>query len=268
MSINYSSLILGRDIYYENKDTKFKVHVPKVKEVAEMGEGMLNLYTRPFTAIIREIFAGAPDVVNELDDKFHTIFNMLKDEPASMEVGELLTGQQGVHLGALIIQGLAYWTETEPEDFQFLSNGTIVSEKLNWVINNDEFEEFSKYVRVIVLYKPNEDLIAPKNMDSQARKQIWLTVYNGRLRQLKQQKSHGLGEKILILQLSAGTYISAETIADMSYYQLVNLINGFAEKEQSDQQLIIYASEKFDTSNMKLRNWREKIELIKGDTIN
>lgn len=266
MGINYTELILGRDVKYEDK---FKVHVPKIKEIIENGESDFMIKARPFTDSVRKLFSGMPEIVDEMEKQFPSLFLLAFDEEANNEVGELLTGNK-VLLSDYIIESLAYWVECDPEDFQLLpASKKIVSEKLDWIIDVEEYEKFADYIKVITLYQENEDLIAPKKVASNPQKlETWKKIYAGRLR--AQQKANGgeFGDKILILQISAGSFLSADQIESMTYYQFINLLNGYMEREAHMEELAFYTSSKFDTKNMKLTSWQSKVKLIKNNNKN
>lgn len=263
MGINYTKLILGRDVEYEDK---FKIHVPKIKEIIENGESEFMMKARPFTDSVRKIFSGMPEIVDEMEKQFPSLLLLAFDEEANNEVGELLTGNK-ILLSDYIIESLAYWVECDPEDFQLLpASKKIVSEKLNWIIDVEEYEKFADYIKVITLYQENPDLIAPKNVASNDRKlDIWKKVYAGRLQ--KQQNDNGgeFGDKILILQISTGSFMTADVIENLTYYQFVNMLNGYMEREAHMEELAFYTSSKFDTKNMKLTSWQSKVKLIKNN---
>lgn len=261
VDIDYTKLILGYDIPFREKVT---IHVPTIKEIIDIGNGMYSLYTMPFTVSIRELFSPYPEIVDSIEEQFPTVWDAMLDEEGSNQVVKAMTGQNDFPLAAMMMQCLAWWTKSDAEDYQFLSNGKIVNEKLDWVIDFDMWNEFSAYIKVITMYQPNEDLTVGKGLlGSKHRQDLWRTLYKNRLKK-QQAHSQSMGDKILILQAEMGTILDRQTIENMTYYQLMNYLNAFAHKEGALNQMMIYTSQKFDTQNMKLNDWRENVSLLKN----
>lgn len=258
LDINYTMLILGNDITYSDKIT---IHVPKIVEITQMEEVEFNNHIKPFVISVRELFSGMPEVVDRIEDEFPTLWDMAFNDEMNSQVGYAVSQHQGTKLHELIINGLAYWTNSDRSGFKILSNKKIVNKSLGWVIDKAEYQKFSKYIKIITLSQPNEDLIAPRDM-SKTQMKVWENLYKGRLRKLQKAQKTELGDKILILQGST-SYIPFREIAEMTYYQFSNLIRVYAEREKSDTNLQFYTAYKFDTKEMKLQNWRENISLIK-----
>lgn len=259
MSVNYTKLILGQNIQYNDH---VKIHVPTIYELSEKPEGEFASYVKPFAVSVRELFSGAPEAVDKIEDQYPTLWEMAFDDEANMQVGQMLGDGKIFSLRDLIISGIAYWTETKAEDFKALLNSKIVCEKLDWVIDKEEFLEFSEHIRMITLSFPNEDLIAPRGMTPPQMK-VWESLYKGRVRKLQRAKGVSLGDKILILQASTESFIPWEEIGKMTYYQFSNLMKAYAEKEGSQREFDIYVSPKFDAEKMKINDWRSKVSLIK-----
>ena len=258
LNINYTTLILGQDISYSEKIT---IHVPKIIEITQMAEVEFNNHIKPFVISVRELFSGMSEVVDRIEDEFPTLWDMAFNDEMNAQVGYAVSQRKGTKLTELIVDGLVYWTSSNKDEFQILSNGKIVNKSLDWVIDKDEYQKFSKYIKIITLSQPNEELIAPRGM-SEAQRKVWDALYKGRVRKLQKAKKVELGDKILILQGST-SYIPFREIAEMTYYQFSNLIKVYAEKEKSDTNLQFYTAYKFETKDMKLSNWRENISLIK-----
>lgn len=263
MGINYTNLILGRDIDYEGK---FTIHVPKLKEIIDEGENGFMLNARPFTDSVRKLFSGMPEIVDEMEEHFPSLILLAFDDEANVQVGEMLTGKNML-LSDYIINSFAYWIGCKAEDFQILpASKKIVSEKLDWIVDVEEFEKFADYIKVITIYQENEDLIAPQNVGSNDKKmELWKKLYENRLKSIQRKNDSELGDKILILQIYSNGAMDNSKIEDLTYYQFVNLLNGYAEHEAHMEELLIYTSSKFDTKNMKLTSWQSKVKLIKNN---
>ncbi|MFT9003216.1 MAG: hypothetical protein ABF991_00745 [Liquorilactobacillus hordei] len=259
MDINYTSLLLKGIIPFNDK---VKIYSPTIDEITTLGEEKFSQYVKPFSITIRELYSGMAEIVDQVEEAFPTLWDMSFDKEGNKEIGNMIS-QSDRTLHQLFAKGFAYWTRLNEEDFQFLSNKKAICKKLNWVIDKEEYLNFSECIRAVTLSKPNEDLIAPKNM-SKAQLRIWKNVYKGRVRKLSKEQKVELGDKILILQGSSASYISFKEIGEMNYYQFNNLLKVFMEKEYYEQTLQIYTAYKFDTSDMELKNWREKISLQKN----
>jgi len=273
MDINYTQLMLGEPLVYkedpENSGHNIFVRSPTIKELAKKDNADFTIYTRLFTASIREIYSGDPKVVDQVEKDFPTIWDAAWDDKMSFEVSEKLLHMQDIPLLPLIVGGFIYWIGYDVDqidDFQVLSNQKIVNKKLDWVIDKEVFKDFCMIVKCITLTKADETLIAPKNM-SPAKQAIWKTLYDGRMRKIerkvKKTGGHSLGDDILSLEISSQGFIPMSQIKELTYYQLMNLLKGYAERDASDKEFNIYTSYKFDTEKMKIQDWREKLSLTK-----
>ena len=135
---------------------------------------------------------------------------------------------------------------------------------MNWIIDSQEFQKFSDYIKMITLSEPNEDLIAPKGMASKPNRcKLWLTLYKGRIRKLQKQKSKSLGDRLLLLEAVAPSYLSFSDIGDLNYYQFQNLLSAYSKRYQNDREFAIYTAYKFDTSKMKMTDLSEDVAMVK-----
>jgi len=260
MRINYTYVILGKDIPI-NENVTF--HIPTIGELAEANDNKFNEYTRIFVTSVREQFSGVPEQVDAIEEQYPTLWDMAFDDDMNSAVGEVMFGDNKTLLSTFL-ESLSYWTRTDVGQYRALSNKKIVSEELNWIIDEKAYKEFSELIKIATLSQPNEDLIAPKGVGSDPRKaQMWKRTYEGRLRHVMRQKGTELGDKILQLEVFAPGYIHFTDICDMTYYQFSNLLSVYAAKYASDKQYQIYTSEKFDTADMKLTNLNEEIKLLK-----
>ncbi|KRL07926.1 hypothetical protein [Liquorilactobacillus hordei] len=256
--INYTALMLGKDLKYNEKIT---IHVPTINEITNMSDKEFNNLIKPFSITTREIFSGSPEIVDEMEERYPSLWDLASDKGGNEQIGNLLYGKN-VTLRDMFISAFSYWTLSDKKDFSFLSNNKMINKKLEWIVDSTEYENFAKYIRLITLAEKNEDLIAPKNM-SKNQMRVWKNIYKGRLRKLQKAEKVEMGDKILILQGSSNSFIPFEEIGKMNYYQFSNLIAVYSEKEISQQNLQIYTSYKFDTKDMKIKNWREKVSLKK-----
>lgn len=260
MEINYDRLILGYDVPINENVT---IHVPTIKELAEGGYSDFMLFSRIFVTSVREQFSGMPNDVDKIEAKYPTFWDMAFDDQMNVQVGQSMFGE-GIELLNFIVNAIAYWTHTEVEDYRPLSNHKIISEKLDWIIDVNEFKQFSDYIKMITLNKPNEELIAPEGISSKPRQaRLWMKLYQGRIRELQNKKGGGLGDKILFLQAVAPSYMSFKQIGELNYYQFSNLMNAYAKRYNSDREFNIYTAYKFDSSKMKLTDLSEEVALIK-----
>ncbi len=262
MRINYSDIILGKDIPINEK---VKLHIPTIGELAAADNNDFNECTRIFVTGVREQFSGVPEQVDMIEEKFPSLWDMAFDEEMNVLVGEAMFGKD-VTLLHQFLKAITYWTRTEETQYRALSNKKIVSEELDWIIDINTYEYISNLIKAVTLTKPNKDFIAPKGVSSNPRKiQIWKNTYKGRLQEAMKKKGVELGDQILQLEAFAPGYVNFRDIQDMTYYQFSNLLSVYTAKYSSDKQYQIYTSEKFDTKDMKLPDLNEEIKLIKFD---
>jgi hypothetical protein len=253
MKIDYTGLLLGKDP--ELKEG-VKVHVPTVGEITDMGIESYSGLSRPFVATIRELFSASKDV-DEIEKQCPTLWMAKSNEDLDMMCGKFFGD---ISLTNVLIRGMAFWLKSEAEDFEVLSNGKIVNRSLNLVVDEPTFNELGDIIAKITLHKTNDLLIAPRNM-SEARRSIWEKLYEGRLKKLKNQKGGSLGDKILILSvISAGTY-SFSDIVKLTYFQFESLLKGYLTKQSAERNWAVYTAYKFDTKEMKFKDWTETLEL-------
>lgn len=260
MGINYDRLIIGGDIPISDN---VQIHIPTIKELALGDQQLFNAFTRVFVTSVREQFSGAPSDVDKIEEKFPTMWDMAFDADMNKAVGQMMFGE-GTELLTVIVNGIAYWTKTDVEKYRPLSNKKVINEKLDWIIDIHEYQRFSQYIKMITSSKPNEDLIAPKGISSKPHQcQIWTNLYKGRIRTLQKKKTTTLADNMLLLQAIAPSYISFQQMAEMNYYQFQNTLDAYNKRMVIDQENAIYASPKFDTSKMKLRDLNEEIATVK-----
>lgn len=262
MEINYDLLMLGEPIPYSDNIT---IYVPTIKDMIVDDDKEFVTNTKIFTTSVREVYSVIPEQVDEIEERFPTFWDLAQDKDGNEQIGKTIYGEESnITLYQGITKGLAYWTHTNKEDYQVLSNGNIINANVDWVIDREEFERFCNWIKAITLYEPNWDLIAPKNMKPH-QLQIWKNSYKGRVRKLQRQPVQSIGDKIIILQVESNSYIPFSEIGKMTYFQFINLLKGYGEKENAQTELAIYTSYKFDTSKMKLTDWREKISTVNRD---
>lgn len=262
MEINYGHIILGQDIPIKDGVT---LYVPTIGELVGDNNGDFYDCTRIFVTGVREQFSGVPEQVDYIEEKYPTLWDMAFDEEMNIPVGDAMFGD-GVSLLSQFLKALSFWTREPVEKYQALSNGKIISEQLDWIIDKSTYEELSAVIKTVTLSQPNEDLIAPKGVSKNPRKvQMWKRTYEGRLRTAMSKKGTGLGDKILQLEVFAPTFISFSEIKNMTYYQFSNLLTAYTARYSSEKQYQIYASPKFETKDMKLPDLSEEIKLLKID---
>lgn len=261
MSVNYDALMLGSNIQLTDKVT---IYVPTIEELVNRRDDGFSLYQRVFAISVRELFSGMPEEVDKIEESYPTFWEMAFDKDMGEQVGSNMF-QEGASLLELIIRGLSYWTHIPLEDFQILvQSKKIVSEKYNWVVDRSVFDEFCEYVRFLTLYRPNEDLIAPKGISSKPHQcKVWAALYKGRVYKLKRQPTATLGDKILILETESSGFIPFTEIRKMTYYQFMNLYSSYETKEANEREFAMFISSKFDIKDFKLKDWRDSVSLIK-----
>lgn len=260
MELNYDRLILGSDVPINEN---VSIHIPTIRELAEGQYNEFMLFTRVFVTSVREQFSSMPSEVDKIEEEFPTFWELAFNDNMNVSVGQTMFGE-GIDLLSVIVNGFAYWTKTKPEQYKVLSNNKIISEDLNWIIDSQEFQKFSDYIKMITLSEPNEDLIAPKGMASKPNRcKLWLTLYKGRIRKLQKQKSKSLGDRLLLLEAVAPSYLSFSDIGDLNYYQFQNLLSAYSKRYQNDREFAIYTAYKFDTSKMKMTDLSEDVAMVK-----
>ncbi|PWT37670.1 hypothetical protein [Limosilactobacillus reuteri] len=264
MAVNYDALMLGSNVPLTDKVT---IYVPTIKELVEEQDEKFNLYQRIFVISVRELFSGMPEEVDKIEDSFPTLWEMAFDKEMGQQVGSNMF-QEGCSLLQLIMEGVSFWTRIPVKEFQILvQSKKIISQEFDWVIDRNEFDQFCEYIKFLTLYKENEDLIAPKGISSKPHQcKVWMALYKGRIHKLRRQPSSTLGDKILILETEAPSFIPFSEIQKMSYYQFMNLYNSYEIKEANDREYLLFISPKFDTKDMKLNDWRSSVSLIKKES--
>lgn len=260
MEVNYDQLILSSKVPINES---LYIKIPTISELAFGEYNEFMIFTRVFVTSVREQFSGAPSEVDEIEEKFPSFLDMAFDDNMSKVAGQMMFGE-GMDLLNVIVNGLAYWTKTDINDYKALSNHKIVNEKANWVIDREEYEQFCNYIRMITLSEPNEELIAPKNISKHPHQcQIWMNLYKGRIAKLQKKKSEGLGDKMLLLQAISPSYLSFEDMGNMTYYQFFNTLSAYSKMRANNREFEIYTSEKFDTKDMKLTDLSDEVILVK-----
>lgn len=262
MDVNYERLILGGNVSLTDTVT---LHIPTMRELIqdENKEREMNLFTRAFVTSVREQFSGFPESVDDIEAKYPIMWDLAWDESMNVQVGEAMFGKD-MTLLSVIVNGIAWWTQSKIADYKPLSNQKVVNEPLDWVIDKEEFVKFSKYIKMITLYEPNEDLIAPPDLKGKPHKQkAWKQLYLGRIRRMKQGNSSTIADKMLLMQALAPSFIPFNELADMTYYQFMNLLRAYQQRKAYDQEFEIYTSEKFDTSKMKLTDLSQTVGVVR-----
>ena len=236
------------------------IHQPTVEEVLTSDEYKKS--SQIVCMSVRAMFSGIPRHVDEIEEKYPTTFDMVFSEEMSHMLEEMFKVES---LSEVIINSLAYWTHTYPQDYKILHNSQkIVNESKEWIIDREEFEKFQKVVRAITCYAPNEDLIAPKGISSSSdrRIEIFENVYKGRLRN-QQKINSSLERSIIIAQISDG-YIPIEEIKKMNIYHFNKLSEAIAEKDRYRIEWDVYVSSKFMPTTGKLsvpESWRKAFKI-------
>lgn len=260
MEINYDQLLLTSEIALGDKA---KLYIPTINELSKKGQDELLAFSRVFVISVREQFSSVPERVDEIEEKYPTFWEIAHDQDMSTEVGAAMFGE-GVDILSMIVAGLAYWTRTEMNEYQIMSNGKIVNEKIDLVVDKDMFLTIGGLLKMITNYEPDEDLIAPKGISKKKNQcRIFRGIYKGRLRKKKYHSSKGLADKILILEAVANSFISFDEIGKLNYYQFNNLLNAYLTKRANDQNFTIYTSYKFDTKDMKITDLTNAIGVVK-----
>lgn len=264
MSINYDALMLGSNVKLTDKVT---IYVPTIGELVKVEDDGFSLYQRVFVVSVRELFSGMPEEVDKIEENYPTIWEMAFDKDMGEQVGSGMF-KEGSSLLEILLGGLSYWTRIPTEEFKILvQSKKIVSEKYDWVIDRKAYDAFSEYIKFLTLYKVNEDLIAPKGISSKPNQcKVWSALYKGRIYKLRKQPASTLGDKILVLETEANSFIPFEEIRKMTYYQFINLYSSYEVKEANDREFALFTSSKFDTKDMKLKDWRDSVSLIKRKT--
>ena len=260
MEVNYAALLVDNKVPLTDKAT---IYIPTIGELLDKGEADFRIYSRVFVTTVREQFSGLPEDVDSIEEKYPTMWDIAFDDDMSKATGEVMFGE-GIDILSTLVAALCYWTHSELDDFRVLSNKKIVNEKLDWIIDKDAFEELCAYISMITLNEPDPDLIAYKGISSHPEQwKHWKITYEGRLRQRTKQKGKGLGDKIMVLEAYAPTFIPFKQIAEMTYYQFMNLLNTYSKRYAADREMMIYTSQKFDTEKMEMTDLGEDVSLIK-----
>lgn len=239
-------LLFGKPVKISER---VSLHIPNVEDVAYTER--YSLYTQPLVTTTRQLFSSLAEV-DELEERFPTIWQMAFDEEGSQILAQMFDGDSGVEI---IIEAISYWTKLEADSFQALSNRKIINEQTNWVIDERVFNSFCENIKEIIGYEEDEDLIAPRNM-SEKQLGVWSKLYKGRLRS-RQKSSTTLADKIIILSISMDSYIPLDEIRKMSIYHFNKLYEGISEKESYESQWAIKLSPKFESGSGSLKHWKE-----------
>lgn len=260
MDVDYGPLILGDDVQLTET---VKLHIPTIRELLRDGEVDFLLFTRVFVVGVREQYSGIPLEVDRIERDFPTMWEIAFDNDMNIATGNMMFGE-GVDILSVIVGGLAYWTKSEADKFRILSNHKIVNEELDWIVDKEEFERLCQYIKMITLSEPDEDMIAPKGISSKQNQcRVWENLYKGRLRNRQKQPSKSLGDKLLIMEAYAPSYIPFREMEEMNYYQFTNLLRAYNKRRANDFNNQLFLSEKFDTKDMKLADLSDEIAMIK-----
>lgn len=252
--MKYRKVDLLFDNYISITDT-VSIKNPTVEEVAKSDDYGLNV--KILTVTTRELFSAVKEV-DEYEAKFPTIWSMISDQDGDLILGSIFGTGTGTEA---VIKALAYWTGLDEDSFLKLSNGKIINEKANWIIDEGEFKEFCDIVKDITNYVYSKDLVAPKNM-SKNQFAIWEKMYKGKMARLRNEKNfRTIADKILILQISTSSYISLSEIKKMSIYHFNKLYEALDQKETYEAQWQIKMSSNFKPSDGVTKHWKEKVKL-------
>lgn len=80
---------------------------------------------------------------------------------------------------------------------------------------------------------------------------------------MKKGSSSTIADKMLLMQALAPSFIPFNELANMTYYQFMNLLRAYQQRKAYDQEFDIYTSEKFDTSNMKLTDLSQTVGVVR-----
>ena len=249
--LNTLDLLFGKPIRITDK---VSLHVPTVETVAY--EKKYSAYTQPFLISTRQMFSSLAEV-DQLEEKFPTVWQMIFDEEGDLIVGQIFAGE-GASGTDVIIEGLSFWTGYEKETFRKLSNKKIINEEADWIIDESIFSILSSSIKKILSYEEDHDVIAPKNM-SERQLDIWKKTYAGRMRS-RQKNASTFADKILILSISMDAYIPLDEIRKMSIYHFNKLYEGLSEKEAYEKQWEVKLSPKFESGGGNLKHWKEKFK--------
>ena len=244
--LDYTRLLLGEDIPFNDN---LNIHVPTIKDIADISEGKFARLFRPFVISTREIFAESPEV-DDLEKQFPTLWVCMKDPQVDASLGPVFDTKT---VSEAMIASIAYWTQTNIEDYQLLSNGKIISETHDTVFDAAKLSDFGRIIKMLVDYHANKDLIPPRDMSPKQRK-MWNSLYKGRKRRAEHSIGMTLADKILILSVTSGK--SLAEVSALNYYQFLNLYDAYEIREATEKQFAIYTSYKFDTKDMKMKDWR------------
>lgn len=247
--MNTIDLLFGKPVKITEK---VSLHVPTVEDVAYTEK--YSSYTQVFVITTREMFSSLAEV-DELEERFETVWKMAFDKEGSLIIGQMFGGKTGTEV---IIEALSYWTKLDVESFQALSSGRIVNKDMDWVIDEKVFNSIGECIKEIIGYEQDLDLIAPKDM-SERQLDIWQKTYKGRVRN-RQKNSISFADKIMILSISMDAYIPIGDIREMTIYHFNKLYEGLSEKESYEKQWEVKMSPKFE-SDGNIKHWKEKFKI-------
>lgn len=235
------------------------LRVPSVREIVDLES--YGTHTFMFTVRTREIFSASENV-DMLEKKFPTLFEIIQDESANIQLGKYF---QSDTVSEALIEALDYWIifDNLPNDydpkgengFVKLSNGKIIHGQSEWVIDKDEYFRVANIIKEMTCYKPNDDLIAPK-ITSKSQYEAWMSLYKGKLQKLK-RNALTIVDKILILSISTGAFIPVDQILDMTVYTFNKVFSGLSAKESFKTDFLTRLSPNYKVQG-QLKHWQEK----------
>lgn len=262
MTFNPTNLILNKPIEYKDG---IEIYAPKIRDIID-DNGMFNTATTMFTLKTRELFVRQREV-DALEQSFPTMFDLIKDSEMDETVGALFSGEKEPRaLSDIIIDSLCYWTKLErdsvdekgePNGFFKTSKGKIIHVGKEWIIDTQEYERFSNYIKDIVGYKNPDDLAPPITSDN--KHQAWLKLYDERMRKQK-RKSITWADKVLMRSVETDSFIPFETILDMNIYVFNRMSKIVSDKEAYDVTLKQFTSGNFKMDSKSIIHWKERIK--------
>ena len=254
MSIRVSSLLFGDPVKIaENVYLK----VPTVRDVID--DSRYDTYFKIFTIKTREIFVIERNI-EELVEKYPSIWSFLWDPQADNTFGRLFSGDENKTLTEVVIEAIGFLTGLKTdgdEGFHKLENGhKLVHLGSNWIIDGAEFKRFGNVIKFMTAYSEPDDL-AP-HITSDAIHEAWVRMYKGKLKMSK-RKSSSWTDRIILLSMSANSYISVKEIADMSIFTFYQTFALSGLKDAYSINFDVMMSPKFATKEgTKLpKHWKE-----------
>lgn len=250
------NLLMGKPIEF---DTNVFIKIPTVEDAVR--EKNLGLYTMIFTLTTRELFQTLRNL-EEMERRYPSIWAIIRDEEADQQIGNFFDETKTV--SAILMEAFSYWTGLKLDGdggFHKHTNGKIVHIDSEWVIDYDTYRAFGDVIKIITDYSPPESL--PPKITSDIRYNTWMNLLEGRRRD-QSRKAMSWTDKMIILSISTGSYISPQEISNMSIYHFYRMFNGLNLKEAYETKLAYQLSPKFESDKNPLKHWKEMINRNKN----